>query len=78
MPDSKHLIIHEPTLSTSGKTNIWRVHSKHDGSFLGEVRWFARWCKYSFFPWNGCIFEQECLRYLAEFLEEETKRKRNG
>lgn len=57
--------------SPSGKTNIFDVLTKQGGT-LGEVRWYARWRKYSFFPADGCLFEQTCLREIADFIEATT------
>ena len=54
------------------KTAIWFVAAKDGGGMLGEVRWFGRWRKYSFFPLSGTIYEQTCLRDIATFCEEQT------
>lgn len=59
------------------KTVIWRVMSKR-GGWLGDVKWFSRWRKYSFFPAPHCVFEQVCLRDIAEFVEERTKEHKTG
>lgn len=58
--------------SESGRTAMWRVLTKDDG-LLGEIRWFARWRKYSFYPADDCVFEQVCLREIAAFIEDQTK-----
>lgn len=59
------------------KTFVWHVAAKN-GSMLGEVRWFARWRKYGFFPSPNCVFEQVCLREIAEFLEWATHTHKHG
>ena len=53
------------------RTNIWEVvtadlgtGSKHS---LGEIRWFGRWRKYCFYPRTDTLFEQTCLRDIADF-----------
>lgn len=53
------------------KTKIWIVRTKY-GETLGTVAWFSHWRKYAFSPASNCIFEQDCLRDLAQFMEERT------
>ena len=60
-----------------GKTHIWDVTAKA-GDLLGKVRWFGRWRKYSFFPATNCIFEDICLRDIAEFLKWATHSHKHG
>ena len=57
---------------TKTKTSIWNVNSKYDG-FLGRIKWFSRWRKYSFFPETDCVFEEVCMREISEFIVERTK-----
>lgn len=55
------------------KTKVWLVETL-DGSFvLGTVHWFSKWRKYAFFPHTDTVFEQTCLRDIAEFCETATK-----
>jgi hypothetical protein len=63
--------------SDSGKTVIWAVDAK-DGSVLGTVKWFGRWRKYCYFPEPNCVFEQTCLRDIAEFLDIVMKMHKEG
>ena len=55
--------------SPSGKTDAWRVISKSSDKILGTIYWYAPWRQYSFAPEPGTVFNRECLRDLAEFLE---------
>lgn len=55
------------------KTSLWIVRSKQSGATLGVIKWFGSWRKYSFFPSDSTIFEQDCLRDIANFIEEKTK-----
>jgi hypothetical protein len=60
--------------SASGKTHIWNVVLKDDLSLvLGVVKWFGAWRKYVFFPAEYTLYEQDCLRALADFCELETR-----
>ena len=53
------------------KTKIWNVESL-DGKILGQVKWFASWRGYAFFPEVNTIFEKTCLRDIADFTEKQT------
>lgn len=54
-------------------TKIWLVLTDSPTTELGQVRWFARWRKYSFFPASATIFEETCLREIAFFCETATQ-----
>lgn len=60
-------------ITASGKTAIWTVRNAERGHLLGEVRWFAPWRKYAFYPKTGCLFEEDCLRDIAEFVSMATQ-----
>lgn len=64
--------------SATGKTFTWIVEPKDGGGLLGIVKWFSRWRKYSFYPEPRCLFEQTCLREIAEFIEDRTREQRTG
>ncbi len=78
---SKWITFSEVGPSITGKTIIWYVYSSkdEDGTNLaiGEIRWFGRWRKYAFFPDRDTIYEQDCLRDLAQFCEDKTKAHRS-
>ncbi len=64
--------------SDSGKTLLWNLLTK-DGSFLlGKVSWHGPWRKYTFEPAPGyrLVFEQDCLRDIADFIETATREHR--
>jgi hypothetical protein len=54
------------------KTTVWVVESRSRAS-LGEVKWFAPWRRYCFYPLS-CILDASCLREIANFCESETKK----
>ena len=56
------------TKSKSGKTNIYQVIN--NGIHLGDIKWYAPWRKYAFFPQEKTLYEQDCLKDIAKFLEE--------
>lgn len=54
-------------------TKIWHVQTKGiNPNILGEIKWYSGWRKYCFFPDEGSLYEQECLRDIAEFCEQTT------
>ena len=55
--------------SKSGKTKIYQVMAD-TGQHLGDIKWYASWRKYAFFPEPNTLYEQDCLRDIANFLEE--------
>lgn len=61
------------------KTDVWDVWTIAEDAHLGQVRWHAPWRKYCFFVGGAgdeCVFEQDCLRLIAEVIEYETRKHR--
>lgn len=58
------------------KTHFWTVVPKSDGPEIGEVKWYAQWRKYCFYAAGYAIFEEVCLREIAEFVEARTREHR--
>ena len=50
------------------KTQIYNVMNKEYGSYLGQVKWYAAWRRYCFFPQANCVFETDCLSDITKFL----------
>lgn len=40
-----------------------------DGQSLGTISWYPPWRKYTFCPPGQTVFEQDCLRAIADFLD---------
>ena len=64
--------------SPSGKTKGWHVRTKDGRTLLGYVFWHAPWRKYVFAPAADTIFEQDCLRDIADFVQFQTIEHRNN
>lgn len=65
--------------SSKPKTKTWIVMSNYEESLeLGEISWFARWRKYTFRPKNDTVFEEKCLRDIAQFCQDQTKKHKDG
>ena len=70
MKNPKHLkFIEGPN---KPKTRTWFVVNKYDDINLGWIGWFARWRKYAFFPKEGTVFEEDCMRDISDFCVEMT------
>jgi len=69
---NQYLYIRYQRLSPSGKTKIFKVLAA-DNLPLGEIRWYGQWRKYAFFPLGGTLWEQDCLRKVADFCERQSK-----
>jgi hypothetical protein len=57
------------------KTKVWIAWSGKEGfegTELGQVKFYPQWRKYSFFPALQTLFEQDCLRDIADFCAAET------
>lgn len=53
----------------TGKTKIFKVTNKENGSFLGMIKWYGAWRTYCFFVQDATIFEPTCLKDIASFIE---------
>lgn len=58
--------------SPSGKTLRYTVHAKKNGAQLGIIQWNAQWRRYAFEPCFPTVFEEVCLRDIADVLETQT------
>lgn len=71
-----YLDIKESEAPKGWKTRMWTIQARDGGSYLGHVKWFGRWRKYCFFPAPECVFEQTCMREIADFIETKTREHR--
>lgn len=60
------------------KTDTWEAWGLQTGSHIGQVRWYAPWRKYCFYPGADRLFDETCLKSIAVFLEWETRKHRTG
>ncbi len=70
--DSKYI---EFFLAEKHKPNSWVIdiftksEDENDPITLGQIRYYARWRQYSFYPYGGMVFEKTCLRDILEVLK---------
>lgn len=58
--------------SKSGKTLLWAVMPVSGGYRIGWIKWHGPWRKYVFEPMTNTIWEEDCLRFIADFCQEKT------
>lgn len=61
--------------SASGKTQLWEVvpTAGRGSQAIGVISWYPGWRKYCFSPYPNTVFEQDCLRTIADYCEMKTK-----
>ena len=60
------------------KTKVWSVIAKKTLALLGKVKWLGCWRQYAFFPEPETMFEEDCLREIAAFCENQTRKRKEG
>lgn len=68
-----YLYFKESGTSESGKTKQWLVESNGTGTILAAIRWFGPWRKYTVQFSSQTVFDQACLREIADFIETQTR-----
>ncbi len=56
------------------KTKRFRVDSKEGGYEISYVYFYPKWRKYVFEPLPDTVYEEVCMREIAQFIEDQTKR----
>ena len=49
------------------KTSVFEVYSKHE-DLLGEIKFFAQWRQYCFFPEDDSVFSKGCMEDINDFI----------
>ncbi|MBI2108731.1 MAG: hypothetical protein HYT93_00920 [Parcubacteria group bacterium] len=52
----------------------YEVRNTKERAFLGYISWFPRWNTYVFHPREQTIYEETCLREIAQFCVLVTKK----
>ena len=56
----------------TGKTKRFAIYPKDQALAIGHVLWYGAWRKFCFFPNERTVYEEQCLRDIAEFCEQQT------
>jgi hypothetical protein len=76
---SKYLLIKdEGRINPTSKTRVFFIYSRISNIYLGCIKWYAHWRKYVFFPVEGGIYDNNCLREIVEFSEFKNAEYRKG
>lgn len=57
--------------SESGKTRIWDVYNTTTDESIGAIRWAGNFRKYAFFSRPNIMYDANCLKDIAKFLDKE-------
>jgi hypothetical protein len=58
------------------KTSVWLCKNIQSGDVLGTVKYYPAWRQYCYFPQSCTVFNDGCLRDIADFLSQlDTDRK---
>ncbi len=52
----------------STKTSTYHVHSKKGFEFVGIIKWYSGWRRYTFYPKGGTLYDENCLKEIADFI----------
>ena len=73
--ESKYLeFVH---LENKPKTRVYQVRSKLYGFGLGLIKYYPAWRQYSFFSFEGSVFNRECLKDIINFINDEEQIRKN-
>lgn len=64
-----------------GKTRRFTVWNSKANVLIGRIQWYGPFRSYAFFPGVSTVYEKDCLRDIAECIEELSwahKRKAKG
>jgi hypothetical protein len=75
---SKYLVFRELPTDVGRKTKTYEVVSVASNNPIGVVRWFSHWRKYVFAPYNETMYDESCLRDIAQFVDWKTQTQKEG
>lgn len=56
-------------INDTGKTKVWAVGTQY--AELGQVKWYAPWRRYTFYPNANTLFDCTCLKEVIDFISSE-------
>jgi hypothetical protein len=58
-------------IKDTGKTKQYSVGCNND--YLGIIKWYAPWRRYTFFPKENTLFDNNCLKEIINFIDNQMK-----
>ncbi len=55
--------------SPTGITKRWVLQNTRTGEIVGWVQWHGPWRRYCYFDKEASLYDSDCLRLIADFLE---------
>ena len=55
---------------STGKTDIYDIASSLNDAYLGVIKWYSPWRRYTFYPKDDTLFDAGCLAEIEEFLSD--------
>jgi hypothetical protein len=52
------------------ETRMWLCNNKKHNLPLGEVKWYAPWRQYCYFPISQAVYSDGCLKDIVDFIEQ--------
>jgi len=52
------------------KTSTWDCINRKHKTVLGVVQWYGPWRQYVYLPYPDTVLSPDCLRDIAEFMEQ--------
>jgi len=62
-------------VSHSAFPEVWVCRNKRDKGILGGVEWYPQWKQFTFSASESSVFSADCLRDIADFLDQTKKAK---
>ena len=66
---TKYKYIHFHKAGETLKTSIWSCYSNYD-LHLGQVKWYAQWRQYVFYPTATTLYNKTCLDDISDFIKQ--------
>ena len=54
----------------AAKATKWVIINTHQGTLLGEIKWYRWWRQYTLMPNEGMVFNAGCLQEIVAFIGE--------
>lgn len=64
----KYQYIHFVKVADKPKTSVWSCRNNRSQAELGEVRWYAPWRRYCYFPTNKAVYSLGCMNDIIDFI----------